>query len=397
MVCSDTFEPFSRQLASPRTKDRELTKFSKIAELNSLVFPEDAGVRRDHAVPEAWRGPDHDRLYDFRTLAYDAIVCPEEHAIVLICPKLLNFERFVLEGKFSVSGEPAEVRSIRKHRRFDEVFLDWRGKSGKLAFEHGGLRLETDLSGQELAEFDGLNAMIAISRNNSLGWIKDWVSYHIKEHGLEAVVLIDNASDAYSTSDLAVALGSVESLKAFRVVSAPFSYGPLGIVRRRFQSKFLQVGMFNAVRRRFLARAGAILSIDVDELVYSRSGKNVFAAARKSMLGYVAFRGSWAFRDPSRNDEPAHWQHVLREENGAKCPYKYCFVPRGFVGKRALEVHGMAGRWINRFASMNDFGYWHCFSVTTNWKKARASSQGRKLAEHALASQVLARVFAGNV
>jgi hypothetical protein len=368
-----------------------LTDGSKVASLNALVFPQESGIRRDHAVPEAWRGPEHDRLYDFRTLAYDAIACPEEHAVVLLCPKLFNFEAIVHEGKFSISGRPLRVRGIRKHRRFDEVFLDWDGIDGMLVFEHGELTLHAGLSRCELEDFRGRNAMIAISRNNSLPWIRDWVSYHIRAHGLEAVVLIDNASDFYSASDLADTLAGIAGLKAFRIVSAPFSYGPLGIVRRRFQSKFLQVAMFNAVRRRFLADAAAVLSVDVDELVYSTSGKSVFSSARASFLGYVAFRGSWAFRDPSLIDEPSHAQHVLREENGDKCPYKYCFVPGGIIGKRSLEVHGMAGRWINRLASMNDFGYWHCFSITTNWKNARSSSAGRKLEPDPFAAEAMKR------
>jgi hypothetical protein len=368
-----------------------LTVGSKVASLNALVFPQESGIRRDHAVPEAWRGPEHDRLYDFRTLAYDAIACPEEHAVVLLCPKLFNFEAIVREAKFSISGRPLRVRGIRKHRRFDEVFLDWDGIDGMLVFEHGKLTLHAGLSRCELEDFRGRNAMIAISRNNSLQWIRDWVSYHIRAHGLEAVVLIDNASDLYSASDLADTLAGITGLKAFRIVSAPFSYGPLGIVRRRFQSKFLQVAMFNVVRRRLLADAAAILSIDVDELVHSRSGKSVFSSARASFLGYVAFRGSWSFRDPSLIDEPSHTQHVLREENGDKCPYKYCFVPGGIIGKRSLEVHGMAGRWINRLASMNDFGYWHCFSITTNWKNARSSSAGRKLEPDPFAAEAMKR------
>jgi hypothetical protein len=368
-----------------------LTGKSAVSVLNSLVFPEDSGLRRDHAVPSAWRGPDHDRLYDFRTLAYDAIACPGEKAVVLVCPKLFNFERIVGEARFSISGKQLGVRSIRRHRRFDEVFLDWDGRNGTLAFEHAGLKLQTGLSQCELADFAGLNAMFAISRNNSLRWITDWVVYHIREHGLEAVVVIDNGSDQYSATDLAEALDRIGDLKAFRVVSAPFSYGPLGIVRRRFQSKFLQVAMFNAVRRRFLSEAAAILSVDIDELVHSTNGQSVFSAARRSLLGYVAFRGAWAFRDTSMKGEPLHAQHVLREANGDKCPYKYCFVPSGWIGRRPLEVHGMAGRWINRLASMNDFGYWHCFSITTNWKNARASAEGRKLEPDPKAAEVMKR------
>jgi hypothetical protein len=249
-----------------------LTAVSKVATLNSIVFPEDSGIRRDHAVPPAWRGPEHDRLYDFRTLAYDVIACPREHRIVLVCPKLFNFEAIVREGKFSISGKLLKVLGIAKHRRFDEVFLAWDGTEGRLVFEHGTLTLQTGLSRLETDDFRGLNAMIAISRNNSLQWVRDWITYHIRAHGLEAVVLIDNDSDRYSVAELAIHLKGIRGLKAFRIVSAPFSYGPLGIVRRRFQSKFLQVGMFNAVRRRFLADAAAILSIDIDELVHSRSG-----------------------------------------------------------------------------------------------------------------------------
>jgi hypothetical protein len=373
------------------TKEDLLAGVSEVAPLNSLVFPEDSGVRRDHAVPQAWRGPEHDRLYDFRTLAYDAIACPQEHAVVLVCPKLFNFEAIVRAGKFSISGKSLKVRSVRKHRRFDEILLDWEGTEGNLVFEHDGLVLTTGLSSRELEDFRGLNVMIAISRNNSLRWIRDWVAYHIHAHSLQAVVLIDNASDRYSPSELAAVLAGIPGLKAFRVVTAPFSYGPLGIVRRRFQSKFLQVAMFNAVRRRFLAEAAAILSVDVDELVHSKTGKSVFSAARNSLLGYVAFRGSWAFRDPSLTNEPLHAQHVLREANGDKCPYKYCFIPGGWIGRRPLEVHGIAGRWINRLASINDFGYWHCFSVTTNWKNARSTSAGRKLEPDPFADEAMKR------
>ena len=50
--------------------------------------------------------------------------------------------------------------------------------------------------------FRGRRVVLAMSRDNELQWIKDWVLFVVRNHGADAVLLYDNASTKYGAEQL---------------------------------------------------------------------------------------------------------------------------------------------------------------------------------------------------
>jgi hypothetical protein len=302
---------------------------------------------------------------------YDAIWNESAGQIILICPKLFNLEKLLKAGELKLDGQKLNICKIRRRSRHDEVWLTPATKPGLLTISYENWHAKTKLSAMENVAFANLNCMVAISKDNELQWIRDWLTFHIKAHGLEGVVLFDNGSTRYSLADLENTLSGIDGLKAWRVVSAPFSYGPLGIKRHVARSKFLQSAVLNIARLRFLADAAAVLSIDVDELVYHREGLSIFEETKKTKLGYIPFQGNWAYSKSASEAMPRHRDHIFMGEQPKPCPFKYCVIPSGWSGRRSREVHGVYKKTINKFLAEAEFSYLHCWGINTHWKGRR--------------------------
>lgn len=382
-------------VAVRRSASETLKSTAAIARLNSLVLPESLGLARAPRVPPAYRREDYAEQYDSHTLIYDAIVRKAEERIVLICPKLLNLEPILRAARFRSQQGEHRIKRIIRRRRYDEVWLAGPPAPEALAVTIKDWRTDLPLSREETC-FDGLNAMVAVTKNNRLEWLRDWARYHVAIHGLEGVLLFDNGSTAYAINDIQNALSGIDELKAVRVVAAPFPYGPLGKKRSKSMSKYFQTGMLNIARQRFLSRAAAVLQLDVDELVTPENGQSVFTAARNARFGFTAFRGHWVYAKPAAlasDAAPRHSDHVLRAAKPETCPYKYCIVPNGPLRSFGWEVHGVAGKIGNRLAASNGFGYWHCWHINTNWKGHRREGVEKELVPVREAEPLYARAF----
>jgi hypothetical protein len=133
--------------------------------------------------------------------------------------------------------------------------------------------------------------------------------------------------------------------------------------------------LLNLARTRFLGRAKAVLSIDVDELVLPVDGRSVFDAAQASWWGMVSFPGHWRYA--SGSEQPVHRDHLWFNEQDEACPPKYCYRPDSLLGRSPLGVHGLewiSWRWFPRPSA---FSFMHCRSISTNWKVVRQNPQAR--------------------
>jgi hypothetical protein len=170
-------------------------------------------------------------------------------------------------------------------------------------------------------------------------------------------------------------------------------YGPVAKgTKRPTKAKFLQAGLTNLARVRFLAAARAVLVNDVDELVVRRAGPSVFDAAAASRAGFVKFRGIWRVAAPVPGRLPRHRDHWLIPADGnVDCPAKYCAVPGGRLRRYSWGTHNLDRLWMSRRHETEDFAYLHCRDISSRWKTSRpASAPG---AEDAEARALLARVL----
>lgn len=101
----------------------------------------------------------------------------------------------LLRAEIRLNGAPARGGQIRRFERYDVVEIPGPAAS-RLALAVDGCRAEVAVSPLERGTFAALNCLFTLSRNNDLRWIRNWVRFHVREHGAEAVLLFDNSSTA---------------------------------------------------------------------------------------------------------------------------------------------------------------------------------------------------------
>lgn len=319
--------------------------------------------------------------FDSRTLVYDAFFDRSCNAIRLICPKLLNLKKAVIQGG-AILVDGIDCRPVlREFPRYDLLEVHCSTQPKEVVLSAFGMIIPISLSEYSPEVFDGRRVLYTMSRDNRIEWIEDWARHHIDHHGADALLLVDNGSRLYELWELVERLEQIDGLATIRVLSAPFRFGPyfspsqLNVFQRlrlgggsRF--RFLQVAMLNLARIRFLSRAASVLSIDVDELVFSSDGESVFSKAESSPAGMVQFRGDW-YLPPVGLRNPTHADHVFLRAGARRCPPKYCVSPLGPLGGRSWSVHTLDLPLCAFPFHCSDLRYRHMRGITSNWKGGR--------------------------
>lgn len=355
--------------------------------LSGLVLPD--RFRRESPIPPRRRHPDFAARHDFHTIWYDAFW--RDGAVILVCPKLHNFERLVRRAEWRLDGRRAALRRIVRRSRHDMVHIAAPDRPARIEIAVEGFAGGSAVGATLDARFAGRNVHVAISRNNDLGWIRDFAMFHRQTQGLQAMVLFDNASDAYGIEDIEAALAPV-GLDTVLVVPTPYPYGPPG------WSKYLQTAVLEIARLRFVARARAVLLCDIDELVLSgREGRSIFDAAAGSRLGFASIDGEWYYPRPGTAPPFVHADHVFRKASPRRSPAKYCIVPDGPLRGLSWNVHKPHFVSFDKLMRRRDLRFIHCRGVTTNWKPNRRLAIPADVLPDPEVAAALRRVFGDRV
>jgi hypothetical protein len=266
---------------------------------------------------------------------------------------------------FRVDGETVRAR-FRTFYRHEYIHLAAKGPRARVSVTLGDWTGETGVSADESAEFAGLNTLMMHSKNNDLDWIRDTVRFHVHHHGLQGVLLSDNGSTRYGTGDLAEAIRQ-GGATTVRVLSAPMPFGPRGKRPYANTELYLQTMLVNTHRLRFLRKARAVLSCDVDELVMSDRG-SIFDQAVQSPLGFVRFKGDWRYMAPHTDHAPRHGAHRFGKPDEARCPTKWCLVPGGPMGRFCWSTHSLERMPLDALFISRQARFAHCRAITTGWK-----------------------------
>lgn len=341
--------------------------------LSSIVLPSVSLIERDLPVralggrgvdPAIWQD------YDRRTLVYDAIYLPNSGHVRLYLPRLLNLKGLFSRSQFFIDGQ--EVRPARHYvfRRFEVVDFTHRNSAPeriRIDTESFGA-FETRINPVAHESFKGRRVIYTLLRNEKPEWIRDWMKFHRAVQGADAVLIADNGSTDYSTSDLREAIAEVPGYVACHVVSVPLPWGPRGAAPGVDDGKFLQTALLNLMRDRFLLLADGVLNLDVDELLLRLGRKSVFDRVKR--WGFLTFPGEWRYPDASVV-EPLHRDHIFRDSSDKPCATKYCFRPSSRLGRMCLSVHSL--EQVNRrlFSGRRQFTFIHCRNISTGWKYDR--------------------------
>jgi hypothetical protein len=338
---------------------------------SSLALPPNAAIQRDIARPAEFRPADFMDKFDARTLFYDFIATGKEreHSWLLIAPPLLNLVPLLAQA--SINGQRIGALATQYYTRYlccDVWMINVSSESVLWKFAFGACPIEAQPSQNHL--YEGKRVLYTLSKDNDLRWIADWVRFHVRNHGADAVLIYDNASTRYSAEDLEQALRSENPSLEVNVVNWPFKYGPQGIADRWWDSNFCQSGALHDARFRFLERARSVLNCDIDELVVSETGGSVFAATEKADGGYLLLGGRWmaSTAETPAGALPRHADFRYLDTAAAACPTKWCVVPAKCALERQWHTHGVGAKPVELNRT---FSYRHFRSISTDWKYPR--------------------------
>jgi hypothetical protein len=323
------------------------------------------------------RQPDYDDNFDATTLFYDVVAFPAPgQRLLFVGPPFLNLLSPFHESRLNGHELGTTCLSYYSRDRCCDVWVqEWKGGEAILDTPFGSFVLSPQTAAHHL--YVGKRVLYTLSKDNEIDWIIDWVQFHARNHGADAVLLYDNDSSRYTGPELEDALRASFPALEIHVVHWPYKYGPQGVsADAGWDSDFCQAGAFQDARFRFLASASSVLNCDVDELVVSPSGRSVFEAAERSPDGCIHFTGRWvsnarlsAAWAPDRPSDLRHGQFVFADRDDATvCPTKWCVVP----SRCAMDVH-----WSTHCVRGKDrpalpaFSYRHFRSISTNWKYRR--------------------------
>ncbi len=308
--------------------------------------------------------------FDNDTLFYDVFQSGTPGIIYAVGPPLKrHFRGFLKTAQLSLDGTPATMREISQSRRASIIEITTEAQNpATLSIIHPQMSFNVAVSPSHLERYEGLNTLFTLSRNNTLDWVRDWARHHVETQGVEAIVLYDNASDIYGADALADVLNGINGLKTFDVIPAPFQYGPTGLDRERTSARFLQFGLFEITRLRFLQKAAGVLNMDIDELVHGPDGTTVFDAAARSDAGFLTLPGSWRYPQPGA--PLLHSAHIWRRAGEDEPMYpKWCLVPGGPQLGKSWRTHGIKGLTDQ---PQQEFGFFHCRMISESWHYDRS-------------------------
>lgn len=308
----------------------------------------------------AQRQPGYEAAYDSRTLFFDAFRHGDD--VILSGPPLLNLRRRLASARFT-SGGPVLAASLSDINRTQRSVL--RGNVGDVVdVELEGLNASLVVSPDGRDLFRGRRVLTTLSRNNPLEWIADWLRFYAIVHDVDAVLLYDNGSDAYSCEALQAAIAAIPGIALAVVVPWPFPYGPVAGPDGIWDSDFCQPGMFEHARFRFLEAASQVINADIDELVVTADGRPLHQHLAASATGGLTYIGRW-IEGGAPDRLPRFADFDCFDPSRKPCPPKWTVRPAAVPSAAQWTTHLVAGGSTDRSTAMR---YAHFRRMTTNWK-----------------------------
>ncbi len=336
--------------------------------LAGAVLPDTVPAARRHVRPEARRSDHYLARYDRKTLFYDCVYQADRGGYLLTAPRFLNlWPEF--RNRLRRDGAPVTRLRRRQRGKYEQVWVP--GPEGRLSLDWP--QLWPIVPRPDIARFFArLNAVVTVNKDNDLAWIRGWVRYHVEVHGLQAAVVFDNGSTAYSPEALAGTLAQVPGLQVACVLSAPYPYGPRDSGQRfEIRPKFLQPALLNLARTDILRQARAVLNADIDELVLRRTGPNVFDRAHHAWGGAVRLPGRWAYPAPHTAMPAGHGVHHMRGTPEMLSNPKWCARPAHGLSRLGWFVHHVGGEAFRLLPRQTACEFVHCRGTSTGWKGTR--------------------------
>ncbi len=186
--------------------------------------------------------------------------------------------------------------------------------------------------------FAGRRVLMAIVHNNPLTWVVDWVGFHQRRHGADAVLLYDNLSTAYQVQDLREAVASVPGIATVVVAHWPYGYG----INPPNVGFWLQEGTIGNAQRRFLTSARWVAALDIDELFVSISGESIDDLVASDPAAWFELEATCLALVRSRGEGPLRHRDLYQTSTVLSGP-KMVVVPPRLPALAEWRLHNVNG------------------------------------------------------
>jgi len=348
---------------------------------NPVTLPDGHSLRRlpRHATLPR-RSPAFFEQFDDRVLYYDCFRT-SDGAVGLIGPNPMNLLVLLERARFTAmpEGIPVDVRHYTgEPSRVPTLYTLLSGvpaTSTHLEIRIEDLSLSVAIGPDISARLAGRRVMTTMNRDNPLEWVEDWCRWHSVMHGIDAVVLFDNASQTYGPTALREAalrglrdgVGAPEVI----VVEWPFRFGPYdpGVVFRPYWAVMSQQASMLLSLRKYARYAEMLLNCDVDELV---GGIDIFDALQHTVEGALRLKGRWILPTASHLSAipVGHLAYGNTHRNPLKsfCSDKWAIHPTASQSENpelVLKFHRVVGM---KSEADPKHPFYHFKAISTGWK-----------------------------
>jgi hypothetical protein len=346
-------------------------------------------TRRAAIRPMALRDADFDEQFDDDVLFYDAFY-RHDGKIALVGPSLNNLkpamQAMALRDRAGGTAYPFRIVEMDRHA---QIIVDAAPGLASLHLDCAFGSVTMEIQPSDVEAFAGRRAIMTISKNNKLSWIRDWLHFACRVHGADALILFDNGSTQYPLTELLAAISDVEGLKTVRIVPWLFKFGPQGtLTRGTWDSDYCQLGAWEHARWKYLTKARSVQNSDIDELVVSTRGRSNFVAVENDPFGMLRYTGRWivgtnstaiSSTDPGRRH--VDYDTVLKTKRAFKfgiwpydttaCFPKWTVVPMKCPPRAQWKMHAIAG-WLPALRISKEFSFRHFREISDSWKYLRS-------------------------
>ncbi|MCQ4210559.1 capsule biosynthesis protein CapZ [Streptomyces longispororuber] len=345
-------------------------KIIKVVDPSGITLPAHSALRREPPRKPADQQPDYLEKFDSRTLYYDAF--RHEDGVWLSGPPLRNL-RSALEGAdWRVDGVPVnDSLSLSDWGRTQRSRIVDAPDGNALTLTVGGTAFSMDIAPDESDLFAGQRAIITVSKDNDLVWLKDYLHYYHVVHGVTGIVFYDNNSTRYSPQDVADAIAEVDGITTAVVVAWNYPWGAERGPNNVWDSDYCQYSLLEHGRFRYLTKAAGVINADIDELVLADDGRSAFEHAAESETGVVTYHGHWMAMATSHPMSPTRQRRFVdyRHRTGKAATAKWTLLP-GHLDWRTTQwrVHSVDGSGAQPTTHLH---HRHYQGITNGWKYDR--------------------------
>jgi len=377
----------------------------------SIILPKEAPVHRIFPFKGLNRLNQVDWVDD--SIFYDVFYKHDNSSIICIGPPLLN-----LEGALELQEISCNGRQLRYSLR--KLFKDY-----ILVVIKVPRFLRSELTVQLSFRFNLFEKVVEISRNhppagengkslltlvtvqkdNPLQWIKDWLHWHNRMHGVGRLILYDNGSREYGHDELVNTLQGEEEDFQSVLVNWDFPYTWDGWDGRKASwSAWPQVTALNHCYLKY-GDCGWLLNLDIDEyLVAAEDTTPLRDYLRQTTRHYLPFRERrfWQLGHSSKSQAELSFRDFLYRTPTSQHYFKYAcqcnrplwlgvhLVFRQGIGRYRFRLQTRFFRLIKAMGLIKLFGMnnnndlpgemflvYHFMSLNIMWRPGDKNGKGR--------------------